>query len=214
MKLTLMPRAGQRSHSEAGETSMNPIYCRTCANLERRFIAFFIDSFIVIFLGLGVLKVLTAVMTHAKMPGVNPWTIICIINIVAFWVVSFLYFAVFESSVWQATPGKKLLGLAVNGVEGKRLSAVQGGWRFLMLLLPYLLVTWAGYYYPSLSAGLGALILSWIIIIANCVPAEFNCRKQCLHDIVSKSIVVIKPPNSNINFKVIPDNTKPMGAKE
>jgi uncharacterized RDD family membrane protein YckC len=37
-------------------------------------------------------------------------------------VVAMVYFVAFEASAWQATPGKRLLGLRVEGTDGARLS--------------------------------------------------------------------------------------------
>ena len=39
--------------------------------------------------------------------------------------VAAVYFVVFESSRWQATPGKRLLGLRVETIEGKRLTPLR-----------------------------------------------------------------------------------------
>src|SRR5688572_31357000 len=46
-----------------------------------------------------------------------------------------LYFALFESSVWQATPGKRVVGLIVSDEAGRRLSFGRASGRFLGKIL-------------------------------------------------------------------------------
>jgi uncharacterized RDD family membrane protein YckC len=79
-----------------------------------------------------------------------------------------LYCAAFESSRWQATPGKKLLGLYVTDLKGNRISFVRASGRFLGKAL------------EQLTLFIGFLM------------AGFTAKKQALHDILSGCLVLRK----------------------
>ena len=83
----------------------------------------------------------------------------------------FLYWPVLESSRWQATIGKRVMGLEVTDAEGNRLS-------FLHALLRALAKIISG-----IPLGIGFLI------------AAFTPRKQALHDIIVKTLVVRTGPS-------------------
>lgn len=85
-----------------------------------------------------------------------------IVIIVATW----LYFAVMESSPWQATLGKKLLGLHVTDLNGQRLTLGRATGRTLAK------------YLSSMTMGIGYLLCG------------FTERKQALHDVVAKCLVL------------------------
>lgn len=81
-------------------------------------------------------------------------------------VLSWLYFAILESSPWQATLGKRLLRLRVTDLRGQRLGFIQASLRQF------------GKIVSSLVFDLG-----WIL-------AGFTPRKQALHDILARCLVV------------------------
>ena len=82
------------------------------------------------------------------------------------WVISWLYFAAQESSGWMGTLGKRAMGLAVQGVDGRQLSF----WRAS--------IRWLGRWASGLMLGLGYLI------------ALFNEKHQTLHDLLAGTVVV------------------------
>lgn len=82
--------------------------------------------------------------------------------------ICWLYFAAFESSRWQATPGKKMLGLYVTDLNGKRLSFARATGRYIGKAL------------EQFTLFIGFLI------------AGFTARKQALHDIVASCLVLKK----------------------
>lgn len=82
--------------------------------------------------------------------------------------ICWLYFAAFESSRWQATPGKKFLGLYVTDLNGKRISFARATGRYVGKAL------------EQLTLFIGFLI------------AGFTARKQALHDIVASCLVLKK----------------------
>jgi len=80
--------------------------------------------------------------------------------------VAWVYFAGFESSRWQATPGKRLLGFKVTDDLGQRIGFGRASGRFFGKLLSALPV-------------LGGFVL-----------AAFTARKQALHDLLAATLVV------------------------
>lgn len=83
--------------------------------------------------------------------------------------ISWLYFAAFESSPWQATPGKKVLGLRVTNLEGKRLGFIRASGRYFGKII------------SSLLFGVGFLM------------AGFTEKKQALHDMLAGCLVLRDP---------------------
>jgi uncharacterized RDD family membrane protein YckC len=81
---------------------------------------------------------------------------------------SWLYFALMESSPWQATLGKRMLGLAVTDLAGRRISFSRASMRFF------------------------GKILSSLILFVGYVMAGFTARKQALHDLLADCLVIRK----------------------
>jgi uncharacterized RDD family membrane protein YckC len=86
---------------------------------------------------------------------------------VLLWIVCFgLYCASAESSVHQATPGKRLLKLKVVSTSHGRLSFQQASWRYY------------------------AKFLSTFALLVGFAMAFFHSRKQSLHDMIAGTLVV------------------------
>jgi uncharacterized RDD family membrane protein YckC len=81
-------------------------------------------------------------------------------------VISWLYFAVQESSGWMATLGKRAMGLAVQSVDGRQLSFIQAS------------IRWVARWASSLALGFGYLL------------ALFTDKRQTLHDLIAGTVVV------------------------
>jgi uncharacterized RDD family membrane protein YckC len=79
-----------------------------------------------------------------------------------------LYFAGFESSPWQATPGKKLFRLAVTGLNGQRITFARASGRYF-----------------------GSLLSQFFLI--GYLMVGFMQRKQGLHDMLAGTLVLRKP---------------------
>ena len=73
-------------------------------------------------------------------------------------IISWMYFAVFESSDWQGTPGKKALGLVVTDEAGRKISMIRATKRYAAKILGMLFL------------GVGIFMVA------------FTARKQGLHD--------------------------------
>jgi uncharacterized RDD family membrane protein YckC len=79
-----------------------------------------------------------------------------------------IYFALLESSAWQATLGKKALGLEVTDMEGRRISFGRA----------------TGRYFGKLLSG--------FILLIGYIMAGFTEKKQALHDILAGTLVIRK----------------------
>jgi len=79
-----------------------------------------------------------------------------------------LYFALFESSRWQATPGKRAMGLKVVGETGHRIGFGQASGRYF------------------------GKILSGILFNIGYLMAGLTERKQALHDLMASTFVVFR----------------------
>ena len=82
--------------------------------------------------------------------------------------ISWMYFAVFESSAWMASPGKKVLGLIVTDEQGGQLSVGRATRRYFAKILSALLL------------GIGFIMIA------------FTARKQGLHDKMFHTLVLRK----------------------
>ncbi len=89
------------------------------------------------------------------------------IGILAFFV-NWLYFSLMESSAWQATVGKKTLGLEVTDLAGHRISFARATGRYF------------------------GKIISAIIFCIGFIMAGFTEKKQALHDMMAGTLVIRK----------------------
>jgi uncharacterized RDD family membrane protein YckC len=138
-----------------------------------RFVAWIIDSIV-----LGVLSGILLVpfggfRLHHLLAGhpispeeffggrvVNGWFVVQILH--------WIYYALLESSTWQATLGKKALGLEVTDIYGQRISFGRATGRF------------AGRYVSMLTLGIGFIM------------AGITAKKQALHDMIAGTLVIRK----------------------
>jgi uncharacterized RDD family membrane protein YckC len=81
-------------------------------------------------------------------------------------VLNWLYFSILESSAWQATLGKKALGLKVTDLAGNRISFGRATGRFF------------------------SKIISTLIIMIGYIMAGFTEKKQALHDMIAGTLVM------------------------
>jgi uncharacterized RDD family membrane protein YckC len=85
-------------------------------------------------------------------------------------IVGIAYFVGFESSAYQATPGKMALGLIVVDTDGRRISPARAFGRYF------------------------AKILSGLILLIGYIMVGFTERKQGLHDMIAGTLVVYGKP--------------------
>ena len=86
-----------------------------------------------------------------------------------FLLLMWIYYAAFEASSWQATPGKKLLRLYVTDLSGRPITFARASFHNVGRMISEM-TFWVGY----ISAG-------------------FNEKKQALHDIISGCVVLRRP---------------------
>ena len=158
------------------------------ASFEARFVAAAID-FAVLALFVGVVSSFYSVAAHIPKqfaelsPGATPGQVIHLFGarfltvlLVLYIFCNWLYFAISESSLWQATLGKKFLDLHVADNEGRRVTFGRASVRFftgrLLLHLP--------------TVGIPYFLI-------DCLLAAFPPRHQALHDLLARCLVLKTP---------------------
>ncbi len=87
------------------------------------------------------------------------------------------YYALLESSRWQATVGKRVCGLRVTRLDGQRISLPRAIGRYFAKFLSALILC------------IGFLMIAW------------TRRKQGLHDLIADTLVVrLRSPNDLVRF--------------
>lgn len=119
--------------------------------------------------------------TLLRMEGEPPMVIVAtvfprvIVLAIIYIVGSWLYWAGLESSDWQATLGKKALGLYVTDMEARRTTFGRTSGRF-----------WAG-------RGISMVpYLGGLYFLISCIMAGFTEKKQALHDMIANCLVLRK----------------------
>ena len=136
-----------------------------------RLVAWIIDAIVLGFAGAAIFLPLVSANIHT-FSRENPWDFYTTFSrpIVALkllgMMLSWIYYAALESSAWQATLGKKALGLKVTDLSGNRITFARASGRFF------------GKIVSSFILGIGFLM------------AGFTARKQALHDILAGCLVI------------------------
>lgn len=141
-----------------------------------RFVAFIIDAIVLGFIGFAITipfmaSIPLGTFMHGGPPRPEDWApLVGMFGRLALarFVINWLYYALLESSAWQATLGKKALGLEVTDLQGRRISFGRASGRFF------------------------AKILSTIILFIGFFMIGFTSRKQGLHDIIAGTLVLRK----------------------
>lgn len=89
---------------------------------------------------------------------------------IASWAAGWLYSALFESGTWQATPGKRLVGLRVTDLAGNRIGFGRASGRFF------------------------AKILSALVFYIGFIMVGVTSRKQGIHDKLADTFVLLGRP--------------------
>ncbi len=157
------------------------------AGFWRRFLAGLID-FVILLIPTFILATVTGFALFASFT--DPTAAAGVTPSVAYLVPVFLiwwgYKAILESSSWQATIGKKALGLKVTTIGGEKLSIAQATmrtWPFWLGALIQIFESVAGMG-GILSGAIGLISVIALIVIA------FTPKKQGVHDMMAKTLVV------------------------
>lgn len=135
------------------------------AGFWRRVVASLVDGFLVGAVAKAFLMILAApvAITNAN----QAWAEQLAANKWAF-LIALLYHAAMESSSYQATLGKMIMGIKVTDLNGNRLTVLRAAGRQ------------------------AAKFLSGIIFGIGFLMAAFTKRKQALHDMIAGALVVMK----------------------
>jgi uncharacterized RDD family membrane protein YckC len=112
-----------------------------------------------------------------------------------------LYFALLECSSWQATWGKRKIGLRVIDTQGARLSLLRSLVRSLLKFLPWELTHACLWRIPGwplapttpspvITAG---LVLVWVLVAAYLVSILVSQKHQALYDWIAGTFVIVVP---------------------
>lgn len=147
-----------------------------------RLVAFVVDSIvmgiasIVIFIPLVAITGAAAGVHHLEGMGRNgrldPAAVAAIISAIltfmgAALLATWLYHAYFESSSWQATPGKRMMNLYITDLSGQPISFLNATGRHFAKIITNLIPLWLGY-----------------------IMAAFTERRQALHDMIAGTLVL------------------------
>ncbi len=129
----------------------------------KRVIAYLIDGLIIavpitMVFGTVIPDVMMAENVQAKPFAVTVPQLVMIIT-------SWVYFAGLESSEWQATVGKKILGMKVTDAAGQRINFIKATVRYL------------------------SKILSSFIFMIGFIMVVFTAQKKGLHDFIAGTLV-------------------------
>ncbi|MHA6249082.1 RDD family protein [Pontibacter sp. CAU 1760] len=87
-------------------------------------------------------------------------------------VIGWLYYAGFESSAYQATPGKQAMGIFVTDTKGYPITFFRATGRFF------------------------GKVLSGVLLLIGYIMAAFTKKRQALHDLLAHTLVLKHPTNS------------------
>lgn len=172
---------------------------RSYASIFRRLLAFSAD-YVVIAVYLALLTLLRFYLVPTKVtqflfagPTIGQVSAFLLVTLPVI-----LYFTLTESSPWCATPGKRVLGLAVQSTDFTRLTRSRALGRTVLKLLPWELshtCLWRIPGWPREPQAPSWLVyagfaLVWMLIAAYILGALTSNRRQTLYDRLSGCVVV------------------------
>ncbi|MBB5173867.1 RDD family protein [Texcoconibacillus texcoconensis] len=137
-----------------------------------RGVAHIIDGVILTIPIFILVAILSAVLVGIAMNDPYSTQTEALVNLLSFiqFIVLFLfcafYYAIFHTSKWQATPGKKMVGIKVTDKNGNRISFLKAFWRAI------------------------AIWFSGLIFYIGFIIAAFTDKKQALHDFMANTHVI------------------------
>jgi uncharacterized RDD family membrane protein YckC len=135
------------------------------------------------------------------LPGETLQTVL--ISVTLTLVATWLYFAFFESSQKQGTPGKSLMKIGVTDLNIARISFMQSTRRFAWRYGPFYVtlmiafVTLGSQMYSGSNGALAAffsfmiwVVVALLLLIADSLAAAFTKKRQTGHDLLAQTLVV------------------------
>lgn len=168
------------------------------ASRFKRLLASIIDGLIVMIV--PSIIIIGSYFAFKKTPVFSTDIIVSLVYSIISLVTCILYFALFESSRYKATPGKKIFKLYVVTTEGKQLSFKKASARYIILSLPYIIFFLVDLYLKhyfsnpdlilvyTLVSTCASLIVMGINIIW-IVPAFFTKKRQGIHELLTSTMV-------------------------
>lgn len=137
---------------------------KSYAGFWKRVITHLIDAFII---AVPVTMVFGTVIPEVlKTENVEVTSVTVSMPQVIMLVASWVYFAGLESSAWQATVGKKMLGMQVTDTSGQRIDFIKATIRYL------------------------SKFLSSFFFMIGFIMVAFTAKKQGLHDFIAGTVVL------------------------
>lgn len=133
----------------------------------RRVAASVIDGLVLMGLSIVLIIVAMVVLMAGGAPDEQAVNRYALVYYLASYAVGWLYFAIMQSGPWQASLGKRALGIKVVDLQGGRISFGRATGRYFAYLVT-----------STLTLGIGLLM------------AAFTKRRQALHDFVAGTLVV------------------------
>jgi uncharacterized RDD family membrane protein YckC len=169
----ICPACGQPAGAASYAAIPPPLPPAHYAGFWLRFVAYLIDIVLVSIVALPIYLVLGSLFglsmssiardPNSEMLG-SAMTSVLLFEVCAL-LGLWLYFAILESSAWQGTVGKKVLGLRVTDLNGNRISFGRATGRFF------------------------AKIVSNFTFMIGYIMAGFTAKKQALHDMIAGCLV-------------------------
>ena len=177
----------------------------TFANVWQRTVAFLLDYLIIaaylvllviISVGLGFGPLRSAFRAMFADPNISEFSAFLLLVLPVI-----LYFALFESSAWQATWGKRKRGLEVITTHGVRLSFPRSLVRSLLKFVPWELThacLWRIPGWPLAPATpspiiMAGLILVWVLVGAYLTSMFVSKKHQAFYDWIAGTYVIVVP---------------------
>lgn len=135
-----------------------------------RFVAFIIDAIILIIIMLIIVLIIGIIVGLIFIAlGIElSQSFLYSLGFLMFYIITWLYFTILESSSYQATIGKMVIGIIVTDINCKQISFGRANGRY-----------WSKF-------------LSAIVLYTGFIFAGFTSKKQALHDIMSECLVLKK----------------------
>jgi uncharacterized RDD family membrane protein YckC len=175
---------------------------RVFASLRLRFLAFLLDylvisAYLVLLVVMGVLIRSSPFSDAFGALFANPLSaeatafVLLVVPVI-------LYFALFESSMWQASPGKRKMGLQVTNEHGAPLTLPWSLVRSALKFIPWELTHLCLWNIPGwpLNATtvppliLAGLVMVWVIAAAYAISLMVSKTHQSLYDRIAGAYVV------------------------